>query len=71
MQREDYITQFQTECYLPAATAAMNRFMVSYTDHAEEIHKTVVGQFDAFFRCIRSQAGTGDFFGSMDFSGLE
>lgn len=52
MQREDYITQFQTECYLPAATAAMNRFMVSYTDHAKEIHKTVVGQFDAFFRCI-------------------
>lgn len=52
MQREDYIAQFQAECYLPAATAAMKRFMISYTDHAEQIHKTVIGQFDAFFRCI-------------------
>lgn len=52
MQREEYIAQFQSECYLPAASTAMNRFMSSYADHADEIHKTVVGQFDAFFRCI-------------------
>lgn len=52
MQREEYIAQFQSECYLPAASTAMNRFMVSYTDNAEQIHKTVVGQFDVFFRCI-------------------
>ncbi|RKI66631.1 hypothetical protein D7V91_11970 [bacterium 1xD42-67] len=52
MQREEYIAQFQSECYLPAASAAMNRFMASYADHSEEIHKTVIGQFDAFSRCI-------------------
>lgn len=52
MQREEYIAQFQSECYLPAASTAMNRIMASYTDNAEQIHKTVVGQFDVFFRCI-------------------
>lgn len=52
MQREEYIAQFQSECYLPAGSAAMNRFMASYADHAEEIHKTIIGQFDAFARCI-------------------
>lgn len=52
MQREEYIARFQSECYLPAASAAMNRFMASYADQSEQIHKTVVGQFDAFSRCI-------------------
>lgn len=52
MQREEYIAQFQSQCYLPAASTAMNRFMTSYADHAEQIHKTLVGQFDMFSRCI-------------------
>lgn len=52
MRREDYIAQFQAQCYLPAAGAAMNRFMASYAGHAEQIHKTVIGQFDLFFRSI-------------------
>lgn len=52
MQREEYIAQFQSECYLPAASTAMNRYMTSYADHAEQIHKTIIGQFDAFSRCI-------------------
>ena len=43
MQREEYIAQFQAECYLPAASAAMNRFMASYADQSEQINKTVVG----------------------------
>lgn len=52
MQREEYIVRFQSECYLPAASTAMNRFMTSYADYAEQIHKTIVGQFDMFSRCI-------------------
>jgi len=52
MQREEYIARFQSECYLPAASAAMNRFLSSYADQSKQIHKTVVGQFDAFSRCI-------------------
>lgn len=52
MQREEYIAKFQSECYLPAANTAMNRIMTSYTEHADQIHRMVIGQFDTFSRCI-------------------
>lgn len=52
MKREEYLAQFQTECYLPAGSTAMNRFLSSYSDHGEQIHKTLIREFDVFFQTV-------------------
>ena len=48
----DWERQYREQCYDPIMYKYIEGFLKHVTDHAQEVHKELIGQADAFFQSL-------------------